>query len=85
MTVLLDLTAEQEEKLRQAALMRGLDTSRLLREVVDAALAALVPPASAQSRTAPPAHRTADLHSGQTWISEDFDAPLPDGFWLGEE
>lgn len=28
--------------------------------------------------------RTPDLHPGG-WISEDFDAPLPDEFWLGEE
>jgi hypothetical protein len=25
------------------------------------------------------------LHAGQYWIAEDFDAPLPDSFWLGEE
>ena len=80
MTVLLDLTTEQEEKLRQAALRRGLDANRLLHEVVDAALAQLEQPASVQ-----PARRIAGLHAGQTWISDDFDAPLPDSFWLGEE
>ena len=80
MTVLLDLTAEQEEKLRQAALQRGLDTERFLHEVVDAALAQIEQPALAQ-----PARRIAGLHAGQTWISDDFDAPLPDSFWLGEE
>ncbi len=80
MTVLLDLTAEQEEKLRQAALQRGLDTERLLREVMDAALAQIEQPVLAQ-----PARRIAGLHAGQTWVSDDFDAPLPDSFWLGEE
>ena len=80
MTVLLDLTTEQEETLRQAALQRGLDTERLLREVMNAALAQLQQPALAQ-----PAHRIAGLHAGQTWVSDDFDAPLPDSFWLGEE
>ena len=25
------------------------------------------------------------LHRGQIWLSEDFDDPLPDEFWLGEE
>jgi len=25
------------------------------------------------------------LHRGQIWVSEDFDDPLPDEFWLGEE
>ena len=79
MTVLLALTTEQEERLRQAARLRGLDTDRLLHDVVDAALAQLEP--------APvlPATRIPDLHAGQTWVSDDFDAPLPDSFWLGEE
>lgn len=80
MTVLLDLTTEQEEKLRQAALQRGLDTERLLREVMDAALAQLEQPVVAQ-----PARRIAGLHAGMTWVSDDSDAPLPDSFWLGEE
>jgi antitoxin (DNA-binding transcriptional repressor) of toxin-antitoxin stability system len=30
-----------------------------------------------------PGKRIPDLHPG-TWISDDFDAPLPDEFWLGE-
>ncbi|MEO0647012.1 MAG: DUF2281 domain-containing protein [Cyanobacteria bacterium J06650_10] len=29
--------------------------------------------------------RTPGLHPGAFVISEDFDAPLPDSFWLGEE
>ncbi|MBN8590934.1 MAG: toxin-antitoxin (TA) system antitoxin [Anaerolineae bacterium] len=28
--------------------------------------------------------RTPDLHPG-LWMSDDFDAPLPDEFWLGED
>ena len=28
--------------------------------------------------------RTPGLHAGKVWISPDFDAPLPDSFWLGE-
>ncbi len=83
MTVTLALTTEQEQRLQQAAQMRGLDTDRLLREVMDAALAQLKP----ELETGPPvpAVRTAGLHTGQYWISDDFDAPLPDSFWLGEE
>ena len=27
--------------------------------------------------------RVAGLHKGATWMSEDFDEPLPDAFWLG--
>ncbi len=29
--------------------------------------------------------RILDLHKGQVWMSEDFDEPLPDEFWLGED
>ena len=25
------------------------------------------------------------LHEGQGWMSEDFNDPLPDEFWVGEE
>lgn len=32
-----------------------------------------------------PAPRTPGLHAGRYWIADDFDAPLPDDFWLGEE
>jgi antitoxin (DNA-binding transcriptional repressor) of toxin-antitoxin stability system len=28
--------------------------------------------------------RVVGLHSGTIWTSEDFDAPLPDAFWLGD-
>ena len=29
--------------------------------------------------------RIAGLNRGTIWTSEDFDAPLPDDFWLGKE
>ena len=29
--------------------------------------------------------RILGLHRGKIWMSDDFDAPLPDEFWLGEE
>lgn len=28
--------------------------------------------------------RVLGLHEGQGWISDDFNEPLPDSFWLGE-
>ena len=30
-----------------------------------------------------PSQRIAGLHAGMAWMSDDFDAPLPDEFWLG--
>ena len=32
----------------------------------------------------PPAHILGLHQNGQSWMSEDFNAPLPDEFWLGE-
>ena len=29
--------------------------------------------------------RTPGLHAGMIWVSDDFDDPLPDEFWLGED
>jgi hypothetical protein len=29
--------------------------------------------------------RTPGLHQGEIWMSEDFNEPLPDEFWLGED
>ena len=29
--------------------------------------------------------RVMDLHKGQVWMSDDFDEPLPDEFWLGKD
>ncbi|MDJ0707407.1 MAG: DUF2281 domain-containing protein [Leptolyngbyaceae cyanobacterium MO_188.B28] len=34
---------------------------------------------------AEPAKRKSGLYPGAFVISDDFDAPLPDSFWLGEE
>lgn len=32
-----------------------------------------------------PKERIGGLHAGTTWASDDFDEPLPDEFWLGDE
>jgi hypothetical protein len=29
--------------------------------------------------------RTPGLHQGEIWMSDDFNDPLPDEFWLGED
>jgi len=29
--------------------------------------------------------RTTGLHKGRIWMSDDFDEPLPDSFWMGEK
>ncbi|MCL2648234.1 MAG: hypothetical protein FWD61_14690 [Phycisphaerales bacterium] len=29
--------------------------------------------------------RESDFFAGQVWVAPDFDEPLPDSFWLGED
>lgn len=36
------------------------------------------------ARLLPIRQRIAGLHPGSIWISDDFDEPLPDSFWMGE-
>lgn len=39
----------------------------------------------AVSDQAPTSERVPNLHPGAIWTSEDFDDPLPDEFWLGDD
>ncbi len=54
-----------------------------------AKLVPLAAPAAAPgadvSRNESTKKRIFGLHRGQLWVSDDFDDPLPDEFWLGEE
>lgn len=34
--------------------------------------------------TTKPPSRIPGLDAGTTWVSDDFDEPLPDSFWLGD-
>ena len=45
----------------------------------DRPVARLVPFAGAGQK------RVADLNKGEIWMSDDFDEPLPDEFWMGTE
>ncbi len=38
-----------------------------------------------EAETPAPKQRIGNLHKGLVDVSDDFDAPLPDSFWLGEE
>jgi len=37
------------------------------------------------ARLVPIGKRVAGLHAGAIWTSEDFDEPLPEGFWTGNQ
>jgi antitoxin (DNA-binding transcriptional repressor) of toxin-antitoxin stability system len=49
----------------------------------DRAVARLIPERDPEPASAP-FKRVAGLHAGLVDIADDFDAPLPDSFWLGE-
>ena len=78
MTLTVNLTPDQEERLRREAAGRGLAADDLFQQILDQTLAQFSPPA-------PQKPRVVGLHAGQWRIADDFDAPLPDSFWLGEE
>jgi hypothetical protein len=40
---------------------------------------------SSEPEQAPRKKRKAGLHDGEMWMADDFNAELPDSFWLGEE
>ena len=79
MTMTIALTPDQEERLRREAANRSLPTEALLQKLMDQTLASI----GHSSRQ--PRERVLGLHEGQIWIADDFDVPLPDSFWLGEE
>ena len=54
----------------------------LQKEVYDFAAFLLEKKGQQIPRKAP---RIAGLHEGQTVVSDDFDEPLPDEFWLGKD
>lgn len=77
MTITVDLTPEVAHSLAQKAALEGQDIAHYLQHL-----------AVREAQTAPQepsALRTPGLHAGQYLIADDFDAPLPDSCWLGED
>jgi hypothetical protein len=81
MSLVIELSPEVEERLRRAARSEGLEPEPYARRVLEETVAALpLPP-----EEVPPPRRVFGRYEGQIWMSEDFNEPLPDSFWLGEE
>ena len=78
MTLTIDLTPEQEERLHREAQRRGVNADALFREMLDRTLAQI-------GDMRPKKQRVLGLHAGQWWVADGFDDPLPDASWLGEE
>ena len=65
-----------------------IDLAKLLEEVQSGTEIILMKGDKEVARIVPPRkkQRIPGLHANQGgWISEDFDEPLPDEFWFGEE
>ncbi|MGO8671952.1 MAG: hypothetical protein ACLQVD_11375 [Capsulimonadaceae bacterium] len=77
----MSLTQAEEERVRSAAESRGEDMDVFLSEILKKAIAEFADP-EAESE---PGELILGMHAGAWRISDDFDAPLPDSFWLGEE
>ncbi len=79
MTITIDVPADIAEKMSRKAAQEGRDVASHLRHLAMQDASGFVE----QPRAMTP--RTPGLNKGLYWIAEDFDAPLPDSFWLGEE
>jgi len=79
MTLQLELTPDLEQRLREKASENGVDAGQWLQEMVRQMLS------TGETGSSPPPKRVAGLNRGQVvWMSEDFDTPLSDEFWMGE-
>ncbi len=79
MTLQLELTPDLEQRPREKASENGVDARQWLQEMVRQMLS------TGETAASPPPKRVAGLNRGQVvWMSDDFDAPLSDEFWLGE-
>ena len=79
MTIIIDLPPEVADALTHKATQEGRDVAGYVRQL------AVRDSGENPAGEAVPALRTPGLHAGRYWIAADFDAPLPDDFWLGEE
>ena len=77
MTISFDLPPEIVSRLDQKAAQQGQDMAGYLRRLA-------LREAEAEENTIQKP-RVAGLHAGLYEIPEDFDAPLPQSFWLGAE
>jgi hypothetical protein len=78
MTMVLELTEAQKQRLQRYAARQGKNPQTVMIEWVDA-----LPEQPESAEPLPP--RIAGLFAGQLWMSEDFNDPLPDEFWFPEE
>jgi len=79
MTITIDLPLEVADVLTAKAAQEGQDVTGYVRQLAMRDFGDRV------GACEEPSPRTPGLHAGRYWIAADFDAPLPDDFWLGGE
>ncbi len=87
MTLTIDLPSELEQYLLQAAQAQGVSLETMTLQVLTNSLPMLDSSSSASGQTPATAlkqQRVFGQYQGRIRMSEDFDEPLPDAFWLGE-
>jgi len=79
MTITIYMTPGVADALARKAAQEGRDVAGYVQELAvrDAGGSAVEPDT--------PDARMPGLHAGLYWIADDFDAPLPDDFWLGAD
>ena len=86
MTVTIDVSGAQISQLIELA-QAGDEIIMARGEVPLVRVTAIEAPTEtmAESEVPTPKKRVTGLGNGTTWVSDDFDDPLPDSFWFGEE
>ena len=79
MTIMIDLPPDVVDTLTRKAAQEGRDVAGYVRHL------AVQDSSHREIVQSVPGSRVPGLHAGQYWIAEDFNAPLPDNFWFGEE
>ena len=79
-TAILPSMSTTEEVLAVLPTLSNEERTRVAR-----ALEELVAKEAAPESVLPKLPRVAGLHEGMIWMADDFNDPLPDEFWLGED
>jgi hypothetical protein len=87
MTLTIDLPSELEQYLTQEAQVQGVSLETMTLRVLTNSIPMLDSSGSANGQKSAAAlkqQRVFGQYQGRIRMSEDFDEPLPDAFWLGE-
>ncbi len=78
MTTTIDVNEAQQQLSKLLELAKAGNEVIIAEGSTPVARLTAIAPASVQRQP-----RVAGLHQGAAWVSEDFDQPLPDEFWMG--